>query len=118
MTGFVKNQDIVCKMFLGGKMKIKPLYDRVIIDPSVEENATKSGIVLPETSQERPQIGVVVAVGDGENMDNDKTELKVKIGDKVIFNRYAGVELKFEGKGYIVMRQLDIIGVVDDREDN
>ena len=99
-------------------MKIKPLFDRVLIEPDVQENKTSSGIVLPETSQERPQMGVIVAVGDGENMDNDKTELKVKVGDKVLFNRYAGTELKFEEKTYLVMRQLDIIGVVDDREDN
>ena len=100
-------------------MKLKPLFDRVVIDANKEENTTKSGIFLPETSQERPQIGVVVAVGDGENMDNDKTGLKVEVGDKVVFNRYAGVELKLDDKTYIVMRQLDIIGVlVDDREDN
>ena len=99
-------------------MKIKPLFDRVLIEPDVQENKTASGIVLPETSQERPQMGVVVAVGDGENMDNDKTELKVNVGDKVLFNRYAGTELKFEEKTYLVMRQLDIIGVLDDREDN
>ena len=74
--------------------------------------------MLPETSQERPQIGIIVAVGDGENMDNDKNNMKVKIGDKVVFNRYAGTELKLEGKVYIVMRQLDIIGVFDDREEN
>lgn len=99
-------------------MNFKPLFDRVVIDPETETNKTSSGIVLPETSQERPQVGIVVAVGDGENMDNDKNEMKVKVGDKVVFNRYAGTELKMEGKTYIVMRQLDVIGVIYDRENN
>ena len=99
-------------------MNFKPLFDRVVIDPETETNKTSSGIVLPETSQERPQVGIVVAVGDGENMDNDKNEMKVKVGDQVVFNRYAGTELKMEGKTYIVMRQLDIVGVIYDRENN
>ena len=99
-------------------MNFIPLFDRVVIEPETETNKTSSGIVLPETSQERPQIGIVVAVGDGENMDNDKHEMKVKVGDKVVFNRYAGTELKMEGKTYIVMRQLDVIGVIYDRENN
>ena len=92
-------------------MNFKPLYDRVVILPSTDRNKTSSGLVLPETSQERPQIGKIVAVGDGENMDNDKTEMKVKVGDEVVFNRYAGVELKLDGQTYIIMRQIDIIGV-------
>lgn len=95
-------------------MKIKPLFDRVVIEPSNQENENKFGIVLPETSQERPQIGRVVCVGDGENFDNNKTEMKVKIGDKVVFNRYAGTELKLDDKKYIIMRQIDVIGVIDD----
>lgn len=99
-------------------MKIKPLFDRVVITPNIEENSTKSGLVLPETSQERPQIGKVVAVGDGENMDNVEGKMKVKIGDEVVFNKYAGIELKLDNKTYIVMRQIDIIGVLDEREDN
>lgn len=95
----------------GGKMNIKPLYDRVIILPESEENVTKSGIVLPSTSQERPEKGRVVAIGDGTDFDGNKKEMQVKVGDKVIFNKYAGVELKIEGKTHIVMREIDIIGV-------
>ena len=95
-------------------MKFKPLFDRVVVDPYVQENVAKSGIVLPETSQERPQIGYVVAVGDGENFDAIKTEIKVKIGDKILFERYAGNELKIDGKTYLVLRQIDIIGVFND----
>ena len=95
-------------------MNFKPLFDRVVIDPNVEENETKAGIVLPGTAQERPQTGVVVAVGDGENFDCNKTEMRVKVGDRVLFEKYAGTELKLEGKIYVVLRQIDIIGVFND----
>ena len=95
-------------------MNFKPLYDRVVVDPKVEENMSKSGIVLPQTSQEKPQIGVVVAVGDGENFDCVESKMKVKIGDKILFEKYAGTELKLEGKTYVVLRQIDIIGVFND----
>ena len=99
---------------LGGYMEFKPLFDRVVIDPEIEENISKAGIVLPQTSQERPQIGKVVAVGDGENFDGNKTEIKVNVGDKILFEKYAGTELKLNGKTYVVMRQSDVIGVFND----
>ncbi len=95
-------------------MKFKPLFDRVVIDPEIDENVSKSGIVLPPSSQERPQIGKVVAVGDGENFDGVSTKIKVKVCDKVLFEKYAGIELKLDGKVYIVIRQIDIIGVFND----
>ena len=95
-------------------MNIKPLFDRVIIKPDTESNITKSGIVLPQTSQERPQTGVVVAVGDGENLDGQKTEMRVSVGDKVVFNKYIGVEIKIDDISHIVLRQIDIIGVIND----
>ena len=99
-------------------MNLKPLFDRVVILPRAEESKTKLGLVLPETSQERPQIGTVVSVGDGENFDYVKTEMKVKVGDVVVFSKYAGTELKIEEKTYIVLRQIDVIGVIDERENN
>ena len=95
-------------------MNFKPLFDRVVVDPEIEESVSKGGIVLPQTSQERPQIGVVVAVGDGENFDCNKTEMRVKINDKILFEKYAGTELKLNGKTYLVLRQIDIIGVFND----
>ena len=97
-------------------MKLKPLFDRVLISCEEDTSEQKSKIILPENSIKQSQIGVVIEVGDGENMDNDKTEMKVKIGDKVLFNKYAGTEIKLDEKRYIVMRQLDIIGVIDERE--
>lgn len=95
-------------------MNFKPLFDRVVVEPEVVETVSKAGIVLPQTSQERPQIGVVVSVGDGENFDGNKTEMKVKINDKILFEKYAGTELKMNGKSYVVLRQIDIIGVFND----
>lgn len=99
-------------------MNFKPLFDRVVIKPEINEAVANCGIVLPETSQEKPQIGIIVAVGDGENMDNDKTNMKVSVGDRVLFSKFAGVNLKIENENYVVMRQLDIIGVFDDRKEN
>lgn len=99
-------------------MKFKPIFDRVLIKPQFNENKNVAGLVLPETSQERPQIGVVVAVGDGENLDNHKIEMKVKKDDVVVYCKYAGAELKLDGETYIVLRQIDIIGVLDERENN
>ena len=75
---------------------------------------SSSGIILPQTSQERPQIGRVVAVGDGENMDSVKTEMKLKVEDRVLFSKYAGVEIKIDEKLYIVLRQIDVLGVFDE----
>ena len=95
-------------------MNFKPLFDRVVIEPEVQESVSVSGIVLPQTSQERPQIGKVVAVGDGENFDCNKTEMRVKVGNRVLFEKYAGTELKLDGKTYVVMRQIDVIGVFND----
>lgn len=99
-------------------MNFKPLFDRVVIEPNDNIEESKFGLVLPKTMENKPQIGVVVAVGDGENFDNVKTEMKVKIGDRVMFEKYAGNELKIEGKNYVVLRQIDIVGVFNDREDN
>ena len=89
-------------------------------DNNIKPITTASGlnyVVTKEGNGEKPQIGTIVAIGDGENMDNDKNKMKVKIGDRVVFSKYAGVELKLDGENYIVMRQLDVIGVVYDRED-
>ena len=93
-------------------MKFKPLYDRVVILPKNQNTISSSGIVLPETSQERPQVGIVKEIGDGTDFDGNKRDMKVKVGDEVLFNKYAGVELKFEDETYIVMREIDVIGVM------
>ena len=89
-------------------MKIKPLFDRVLIEPEKKDNVSKFGIILPDSAQIGSQVGKVIAIGDGENMDGDKTTMKVKIGDKVVFNKFAGSEIKIDDKDYIIMRQIDI----------
>lgn len=94
-------------------MKIKPLFDRVLIEPEKKDSVSKFGIILPDSAQIGSQVGKVIAIGDGENMDGDKTTMKVKIGDKVVFNKFAGSEIKIDDKDYIIMRQIDIIGVME-----
>lgn len=95
-------------------MKICPLFDRVVVEPETEQATTNSGLVLPDTAKVRQEKGRVVAVADGTNFDGEKIEMKVRIGDKVFFNKYAGAEIKVENKTYVVMRQIDIIGVIND----
>lgn len=94
-------------------MKIRPIFDRVLLKLEIEDITTKAGIMLPKTSQEKPETGVVVAVGDGVNMDGNKCEMKVKVGDKVLFNKYSGSEVKVDGEPHIILRQIDIIGVIE-----
>ena len=95
-------------------MNFKPLFDRVVIDPNIKKTSTKSAIVLPQTLQEKPNIGIVVAVGDGNNFDGVETEMKVQVGDKVLFEKHAGIEVNVDDKNYLVLRQIDIIGVYYD----
>ncbi len=94
-------------------MKIKPLFDRVVIEPDTNDNVTPSGIVIPQTSQERPQTGKVVAIGDGVDLDNNEVGMKVKVGDQVIYSRYAGAEFKIDNTTYLILRQIDIIGIIE-----
>lgn len=94
-------------------MNLKPLFDRVVILPDSKENVTESGIFIPETSQERPQVGTVVAIGDGIDFDNNNVGMKVNVGNKVIYSRYAGAEFKCDNATYLILRQIDIIGIVE-----
>ncbi|HML35707.1 MULTISPECIES: co-chaperone GroES [Sporomusa] len=93
---------------------IKPLGDRVVIEALAKEEVTKSGIVLPDTVKEKPQEGKIVAVGSGKTLENgQKVALEVKVGDKVIFSKYAGNELKVEGKEYLIISERDILAVIE-----
>ena len=93
---------------------IKPLEDRVVVKPSTEEERTKGGIVLPDTAKERPQEGEVMAVGPGRLLDSgERAPMDVKVGDKVIFAKYGGTEIKIDGEEYIILRQSDILGVIE-----
>ena len=95
-------------------MKIRPFHDRVIVKRLEEEKTTKAGIVIPDTAAEKPSRGKVLAVGPGKTLDNgDKRSVDVKIGDTVLFGKYAGTEVKIEGEEFIVMREEDIMGVIE-----
>ena len=92
---------------------IKPLADRVLIKMKESEETTKSGIILSSGSKEKPQIAEVIAVGPGGEVDGETVKMHVKEGDKVVLNKYAGTEIKYEGEDYIIVKQSDILALVD-----
>jgi chaperonin GroES len=95
-------------------VKIQPLGDRVVVKALARETVTKSGIVLPDTAKEKPQEGEVVAVGPGKVLDNGKrTTLEITAGQKVLFAKYAGTEVKMDGEEYLILRESDIMGILD-----
>ena len=94
-------------------MTIKPLADRVVIKNLEAEEVTKGGIILPGTAKEKPQMAEVIAVGPGGCVDGKEITMYVKEGDKVIFSKYAGTEVKFDDNEYIIVRQNDILAIVD-----
>ncbi len=94
-------------------MTIKPLADRVVIQMTESEETTKSGIVLPGSAQEKPQVAIVTAVGPGGVVDGKEIVMEVKVGDKVIMSKYAGTEVKVDGEEFIILRQSDILAKVD-----
>ena len=95
-------------------MKVKPLHDRVIVKRTEGEEKTKGGIIIPDTAKEKPIEGKVVAVGNGKILENGKTlPMQVKKGDKVLFGKYAGNEIKIDGEEHVIMREDDIIAVLD-----
>ncbi len=95
-------------------MKIRPLHDRVLIKRIAEESKTKGGIIIPDTAKEKPQEGKVVAVGAGKVDDSGKLiPLGVKVGDKILFGKYSGSEVKLDGEEHLIMREEDIMGVLE-----
>ncbi len=95
-------------------MKIKPLHDRVIVKRIEEEEKTKGGIIIPDSAKEKPSEGKIVAVGNGKVMeDGSRMALDVKEGDKVLFGKYAGTEIKINGVEHLIMREDDIIAIVE-----
>ena len=94
-------------------MTINPLTDRVVIKAEESEETTKSGIVLTASSQEKPQFATVVAVGEGGIVDGKEVKMYVKVGDKVITSKYSGTEVKLDGEEYTIVRQNDILAIVE-----
>ncbi|MCH9698715.1 MAG: co-chaperone GroES [Gammaproteobacteria bacterium] len=95
-------------------MNIRPLHDRLVVERMEEEELSPGGIVIPDAAKEKPSQGKVIAVGNGKTLDNgQKQAMDVKVGDTIMFGKYAGNEVKFDGKEYIVMREDDVMAVVE-----
>ena len=90
------------------QLNIKPLADRVVIEPGPAETKTESGIIIPDSAKEKPQEGIVVAVGNGKKDE----PMTVAVGNKVLYGKYSGTELKLEGKDYLIMREADILAII------
>ena len=94
-------------------VNLKPLGDRVIIKPVPSEERTKGGVILPDSAKEKPQKGEIVSVGKGKIADNGKViEMDVKVGDKVLYGKYAGTEIKFEGENYLIVKETEILAII------
>jgi chaperonin GroES len=95
-------------------MKFRPLYDRILVERVESEEKTKGGIILPDTAKEKPQQGKVIAVGQGRRLEDGKLiPLEVKAGDTILFGKYAGSEIKIEGNEYLIMKEDDVLGLVE-----
>ncbi len=95
-------------------MKVKPIGDRVLVKPAKEEEQKKGGIIIPDSAKEKPQEGKVIALGTGKLDDNGKKiPFEVKVGDRVLISKYGGTEIKIDGDEYQILREEDILGIVD-----
>jgi chaperonin GroES len=94
--------------------KFRPLHDRVLVRRVKEEEKTKGGIIIPETAQEKPQEGEIIAVGPGARDESGKVvELDVKVGDRILFGKWSGTEVKIEGEDLIIMKESDVLGIIE-----
>jgi chaperonin GroES len=94
--------------------KIRPLSDRIVVEPKETESKTAGGIVIPDTAdKDKPMEGIVIAIGNGRYVDGKVLPLQVKVGDKILFGKYAGTNFKFSNKDYLVMREEDVVGVLE-----
>jgi chaperonin GroES len=97
----------------GMAVKIRPLHDRLIVKRITEEEKTKGGIIIPDTAKEKPQEGKVIAVGPGRNEDGKVIPLDVKPGDRILFGKYAGTEIKLDGEEHLILREDDVLAVIE-----
>ena len=95
-------------------MKIKPLFDRIVIKEVESQTKTASGLVLPDSAQEKPQMATVLAVGPGGTIDGKEIVMEVKVGDKVLYNKYAGSEFKLDGEEVTILKQSDVLAIVEE----
>ena len=95
-------------------MKLRPLYDRLVIKRVEEQETVKGGIIIPDSAKEKPQEGQVMAVGNGKRLENGTlVALDVKVGDRILFGKYSGSEIKLDGEEFIIMREDEVLGVLD-----
>jgi len=95
-------------------MKLKPLQDRILVQRQEEDEKTKGGIIIPDSAKEKPAKGTVIAVGDGKiGEDGKRIALVLKKGDQILFGKYSGTEVKIDGQEYLIMREDDVLGVID-----
>jgi chaperonin GroES len=95
-------------------MKLRPLQDRILVQRVEEETTTKGGIIIPDTAKEKPAEGKVIAVGNGKlGEDGKRVPLEIKAGDRILFGKYSGTEVKIEGEEFLIMREDDVLGVID-----
>ena len=95
-------------------MKIRPLYDRIVVKRIEEQETVRGGIIIPDSAKEKPQEGEVVAVGNGKRLEDGKlVALDVKVGDRILFGKYSGSDIKLDGDEYMIMREDEILGVLD-----
>jgi len=95
-------------------MKLKPLQDRILLQRIEEEKTTKGGIIIPDTAKEKPAEGKVVAVGNGKlSEDGKRIALEIKKGDRILFGKYSGTEVKIEGEDYLILREDDVLGIIE-----
>jgi chaperonin GroES len=96
-------------------MKVKPLQDRLVVKRIEEEEKTKGGIIIPDAAKEKPQEGRVIAVGEGKVLENgQRSPVSVKVGDKILFGKYSGTEIKIDGDEHLIMREDDVLAVIED----
>jgi chaperonin GroES len=95
-------------------MKIRPLYDRIVVKRIEEQETIRGGIIIPDSAKEKPQEGEVVAVGNGKRLEDGKlVPLDVKVGDRILFGKYSGNDIKLDGEEYMIMREDEVLGVLD-----
>ena len=100
----------------GARMKVRPLYDRVLVKRLNTEEKTKGGIIIPETAKEKPQEGKIISVGKGKLLEDGSTRpLDIKVGDKILFGKYGGTEINIEGDEYLILREEEILAIIEDK---
>ena len=93
--------------------KIRPVGDRVVVKPAAKEEITRSGLVIPDTAKEKPQEGIIIAVGSGKLLESgDRTPMEIKVGDRVLYAKYGGTEFKLDGEAYLVLKESDLLAIL------